>query len=546
MAMAVCYANVILHSMIKKVFSALLLLVMSLPLFAQQGEVFSVVGFTEKPFDMAARDERYKIIDGNGELFSIIKLAAATAGDDLLAYSFDFGLCESRVKSVDGEVWVYVQRNAMRAKIRRDGYNTVTYELPVTVQPGQVFEMTLQSAPKVVKKRYVLFKVYPADSKAQIFYKGEGDADYKPFSDGSVNDDGMLSNKLVLGRYYYKVVSKIYHSSEGVIELTDEDGTYTEAVTLKPNFGNVVLTAVEDGEIFIDGERKGVGSWTGKLSPGYYDVECRKENHRNGVESLEVKESDTTELVLKSPVPITGTLDIVSNPLEATVKIDGKECGKTPAQIKNLLVGYHEVEILKSGYKSSLLTVAIKENETTEQSVVLEKSAAVKDTPKTANTLRKNASRRQRSCAYVELAGSLGRLMDIGFNAGANFSMLNVEAYGYYGLQSGTFQLHSISPLSYGGKIGIALQAGNSFAFTPQFGVGAMMAWGENVRVTITTLSLGTRCEYFITKHLGLSITPEFTWGFESKTMNMLAEYSPIVKQWCNGFNMRLGFYYNF
>ena len=33
-------------------------------LFAQQGETFSVVDFTEKPFDTAARDERYRIIDG--------------------------------------------------------------------------------------------------------------------------------------------------------------------------------------------------------------------------------------------------------------------------------------------------------------------------------------------------------------------------------------------------------------------------------------------------------------------------------------------------
>ena len=108
---------------------------------AQKQPEFTVVSFEEKPFDTSARDERYKVVDGNGELFSIIKLVSYNAGDDLRAYSFDFGYCESRVKEVDGEVWLYVQRNAMRATIKRAGYRTLKYELSATVQPGKVYEI---------------------------------------------------------------------------------------------------------------------------------------------------------------------------------------------------------------------------------------------------------------------------------------------------------------------------------------------------------------------------------------------------------------------
>lgn len=531
----------------RQIILLLLFISYSVAAFAQQELEFSVTGFTEKPFDTAANDERYRIVDGNGNLFSIIKLVAATPGDDLRAYSFDFGYCESRIKSVDGEVWVYVQRNAMRAKIRREGYKSVTYELPTTVPSGKVYEMELSAAPKVVKKRYLLFKVLPNDSKAQIFYKAEGDADYQSFSDGLVDDEGMLSGKLVLGRYYYKVVSKIYHSSEGVVELTDEQGAFTETVTLRPNFGTVTLTAVDGCEIFVDGQSKGMSPWTGKLAPGFYDVECRKQNHRNGVESIEVKEGVINKFVLKSPVPVTGTLDIVSNPFEAIVRIDGKEYGKTPTVIENLLVGSHNVEISKTGYKEKLLTVAIKENETTEHSVVLEKSVAPKEPKKTTDISGKNASRRQGNSAYVELAGSVGRIMDIGLNAGAYFSMFNIEAYGYYGLQSGTYHSNTYSPVSYGGRIGYAIPVWKGFAFTPQFGVGAMMAWGrEYMRVTISTVSLGVRCECFFTNRLGLSITPEFTWGAESENMDMLIGACPDVKQWCDGFSTRFGLYFNF
>ena len=357
----------------KTLFATLLFFVFSQLLFAQQGETFSVVDFTEKPFDTAARDERYRIIDGNGELFSIIKLAAATAGDDLLAYSFDFGLCESRVKTVDGEVWVYVQRNAMRAKIRREGYNTVTYELPVTVQPGQVFEMTLQAAPKVIKKRYVIFKVQPADSKALVLFKADGEKDYRPFNVGQVNEEGMLSDKLVLGRYFYKITSQNYHPSEGIIELTDGREAFSETVTLRSNLARVTLDVDKDTEIFIDGESKGFGPWSGELAPGPYNVECRKENHMNSIESIEVRGGETMEFALKSPVPITGALDIMSNPLEATVTIDGKEYGKTPAVIDGVMIGMRKVTLSKDGYIANSFDVEIKEGKTTEKSVTLKK-----------------------------------------------------------------------------------------------------------------------------------------------------------------------------
>ena len=138
---------------------------------AQNLSEFNVVSFTEKPFDTTARDERYRIKDGNGELFSIIKLVSNNADDDLRAYSFDFGLPESRVKQVDGSVWVYVQRNAMRVTLKREGYKPVRYELPVTVQPGQVFEMVLTAEALPVYREILQFNIKPAGVKATVMYK---------------------------------------------------------------------------------------------------------------------------------------------------------------------------------------------------------------------------------------------------------------------------------------------------------------------------------------------------------------------------------------
>ena len=556
------------------------LLCSSAAIVAQNLREFSVTSFEEKPFDTAARDERYKIVDGNSSLFSIIKLVAATPGDDLRAYSFDFGMLESRVKSVDGDVWVYVQRNAMRVTIKRDGFRTVRYDLPVTVQPGQVFEMTLRATPIVVKKRHLLFQVAPADSKANIQFKAEGEKDFRTFGDGQVGDDGMLSDKLVLGRYYYKITSRNYHLSEGVIELSDEEGTFTETVTLRPNFGTVILTAAQGDGIFIDGDSIGTGTCTANLAPGYYNVECRKVGHRSVVESIEVKVGDTIDVALNSPVPITGALDVVSSPLKATITIDGKECGKTPAEINDLLIGSHSVELSKDGYVPQTLTVEVNEGKTTELNVTLkketvknpessprqvqevqvaekdkktEKTESVKKTRKEriAETARANLFRRQVSGAYLEVAGGAGHLMEAGLNMGCNLSMFNMELYGYYGLQSHTLysatREYAVSPVSFGGRVGVGIQAGKRMAFTPQLGVGGILVYGESIAASAATLSLGMRCELFFGKHFGMSLTPEYIYAVApTAAMQTLTEVSPTIKGWCTGFGARLGFHFNF
>ena len=348
--------------------------------FAQDLQEFSVVKFEEKPFDTSGKDERYKLQDGNGELFSIIKLLAATPDDDLSAYSLDFGYCEGRKKVVNGEVWWYVQRNAMRATIQREGFKQVKYELNATVQPGKVYEMTLLATPRVAKKRMLLFEVSPADSRAQVTYKAEGESDYKVFGDGMVDDGGMVADRLELGVYHYRIISKNYHPSEGRIELYDAPQKHTEKVTLRPNYGTLTLKAAAGAGIYIDGEKVGTGQWSGILSPGNYNVECQLQAHKNTVKTITVNEGDNLTVQLDAPTPITGTLSLKSSPLGATVTIDGKELGTTPEDFAGLLIGKHKITVSKSGYKSVSVDVEIKEGETAELCVTLEK--AVTETPK--------------------------------------------------------------------------------------------------------------------------------------------------------------------
>ena len=351
---------------------ALLLLAFSTTLFAQKQLQFYVLGFEEKPFDTAANDARYKIVDGNGDLFSIIKLRSESADDDLMAYKFDFGYCESRVKEVNGEVWLYVQRNAMRATIQRDGYKTVKYELDKTVQPGKVYEMVLSAEAQKVQKQMVLFTVNPADAQSTIMYKSNLPGAEESVL-GIIDANGQLAENLPLGTYTYRVISKNYHTSDGLLILDNVDETREENVVLRPKFATITLNAEPGVEIRIDGESKGYGTWTGPLNAGTYNIECSKASYKPSTEVLKVEEGKNETVTLKALTPILGALSVKSSPLGARISIDGTDYGKTPKNVNKLLIGTHNVVLTLDGYESVEKTVNVVEGTTEDLNVKLNK-----------------------------------------------------------------------------------------------------------------------------------------------------------------------------
>lgn len=74
----------------------------------------------------------------------------------------------------------------------------------------------------------------------------------------------------------------------------------------------------------------------------------------------------------QSPSHSTGSLAIVSHPVGANIKIDGKDYGKTPCNIRNLSVGRHTLSLMLDKYKKYTKPFEIQENKITEMNVELE------------------------------------------------------------------------------------------------------------------------------------------------------------------------------
>ena len=342
--------------------------------FAQQRLKFRVVDFSYDAFDQTARNERFKKIDGSGSPYAIVKVCSDNSDDDLREYRFNFGNMNHIVEDHDGELWLYVQKNAKTVTISRSGYATLHhYDLNTTIESGKTYRMKLSAQGPVIYTQMVMFTITPADSKARVTIMREGTEPAEEVF-GDIDETGGVANALECGTYTYKVTAMNYHSSEGRFTLDSQADIHEEKVILRPNGSNVTLSVTSNADIYINSIKRGTGSWTGMLKAGQYAVECRQANHRPSKQTISVEEGKDKTIQLTPPTPITGILAITSRPLGANIKIDSKDYGTSPKNITDILIGHHTIVISKDGYAPQTEDFDIAENETQRVNVTLEKS----------------------------------------------------------------------------------------------------------------------------------------------------------------------------
>ena len=340
----------------------------SVPLNGSNAKL-SIASFSLDQFDLTAKNEQYKKLDGNGTPFAIIKVTSSAPNDDLRAYQFNFGYMNHQVVEHNGELWVYVQRNAKSVTISRPGFNTISkYDLGTTIEAGRTYNLKLLLTAKTLPTQWVVFSVRPTDAEATIKITGNAK------TEEDMTADGEAAFSLPLGTYRYKITAEGYDETMGTFTLSDVTKTHEENVNLKSKFATITLIAANsDAIIYVDSEQKGRGKWTGRLNSGSYLVECRMPGHRASSQTITVQENKSATFTLQSPTPITGVLAISSLPLRANIIIDGKSYGQTPQNVAGLIIGNHSITIEKEGYSSKTQTFDIMEGQTTKLRVTLER-----------------------------------------------------------------------------------------------------------------------------------------------------------------------------
>ena len=245
-------------------------------------------------------------------------------------------------------------------------YGSVSHEQKIVVNSGNIsFRQNVNIAAS--EPQFVVFTVVPQSAVVII--------DGKHYT----LQDGSMSAVLASGRYDYTVTAVGYHSQSGTFTVSGE--TVTRNITLKSDSANVTLTAPGNAEIWVNGEKKGTGRWSGTLNSGVYIFEARKDGHRTAKLTKEITSTQPQQsYTLPAPTPILGGVAIASTPIGANVTIDGKMAGTTPLKLDNIFVGNHSVKITKMGYSDYTQTVTIDEGKTVTINTTLTKQTATSTT----------------------------------------------------------------------------------------------------------------------------------------------------------------------
>lgn len=193
-------------------------------------------------------------------------------------------------------------------------------------------------------------------------------------NDSLIGTAPIYRHTLIKGEYSVRIVKNLYKPYEEKIEII-EDQVKILSPDLEVDFATVSLSTVDDAELWVNGQYKGTGSWSGNLKTGSYTFEARKDKYHTQQISREITtQPPYQQYTLAPPVPITGNLKLKGVPDNAKVMLDGKKVTLPDnSEFNDLLIGRHSVEISKAGYKQFSQYVTVREGETTAINATLSK-----------------------------------------------------------------------------------------------------------------------------------------------------------------------------
>ena len=238
-------------------------------------------------------------------------------------------------------------------------YGNLTYNKQIEVNSSSIsFTQNVDTA--ATESQFVVFIVNPSNAIVMI--------GNQPYS----LQDGAMMEVLAAGTYNYTVTAAGYHSQSGTFSVAGEK--VEKHITLTADSAFVLLTAPDNAEIWINGTKRGNGTWRGTLNSGNYIFEARKAGHKSSKISQYIASNNAHQSFdLPAPTPIVGSLVVSGTPIAAEVTLDGKSIGTMPIKKDKLLVGSHTLTISKSGYQTETRTITIAEGKTTTENVALKK-----------------------------------------------------------------------------------------------------------------------------------------------------------------------------
>ena len=335
--------------MIKKYILLFWILLLTIPLFAQlevkQNSFKEVKGFVNINTD--------KMYDENDKPYAVLKIKTENISSKQRRELSFKGDAQTffEVEYKDGEVWLYISYYATYIKISHEEFSSTEFHFPFDMEPKKGYELTLvnKASPVINGWASLTIKTNP-EIRANIKLNGRDLNETTPYTNGMIPS----------GKYEIVLSKDRYKTTIHNIEILDGDKANVE-LTMPLDVAVITLTADNNTEVFIDGEYKQKGTWSGELYSGNHEIIYRKPRHKDEKLTILVDAGVPKKYELK-PEPINGVINVETEPSGASVYIDGIKYGNTPITINNVIIGDHELKLDKSGFGIVTKSFILEEN----------------------------------------------------------------------------------------------------------------------------------------------------------------------------------------
>ena len=504
----------------KRIVSILLLTVAVVTAGAQN---MKVLQFRLLENDLTATIQGTRKLDMNGETAALIKIQTPERG-----FSFDGGM-QGIVASEEhaGEIWLYVPRRAQKLIVQHPDYGVLRdYYYPINIEGGKTYEMLID----IGTGRYATITTGVA--KANVLIDGE-DCGVSP-----------VRKYLNYGRHTIKAVKDRFEGETTAVVTINQEATtndqqlfHVEMQDMSHLYGDVRVTVDNKADIFLNGQNMGTSVWQTQLREGNYTIETRKADSDPAMTSFTVKARQMNEVKANAPVAHTGWLHVYTRP--RNVKIAPWDVSET----MTLPVGTYQLEFTRKGYVTQNIEYTVRRNETTLDTVTLQRVTYVKPL-----AFYFGGGYTLRSLSGVSaIVGAVYQRHDL--QASYTFGLTESDVIYWSGdLNTGTkYKMQSI-----GVKYGYQFPLMRHLAITPQVGWYYNFLTANAAQTGNTTygdgassqaLSVGAKIVLVPMQHLYVFVAPEYMFAL-SKDKNFETITNSNVSG--DGFGVHVGLLVNF
>ena len=503
-----------------------------LGIVGMRAQDISVTEFYLDESDLTAN--RAAVMDQNGRKCALIRIQ--TTQKEFLFDVGSLGITKTEENHV-GEIWLWVPHGIKHISIRHQQLGSLSnYYFPEPIQRAHTYIMKITHEQVFVntyddtKKQKLSIKITPPNATLSL-------------NGMSVELDpkGEAIKEMAHGKFTYKIEAEGFYPKEGQI-IVDEQNHLLVVDGLNPIKGKLTVHVTPStADVHVDGRAVGQSIIEPiELPIGKHEVIVSAKGYKSEIRTVEITENQTMDVA----VTLSQIADytFASHPSDATVYVNGEFIGFTPCT-KEYATGFYTVKVAKTGYENY------------EESLSLSSS-----NPNVQISLKKTYNYRNEF--YVEGNVRAGTSTAFGASLGGYFSHVNVEASYLYGMgeseiiywsdnDTQPMASHYTPAMNVSAKIGYGIPIANRFRITPQIGmnclkltetmesdVGITPADGANIVSGLVSLRLSAA----IVDHLAISLSPEYSFAMlKSEGYTALAEVSPKIKNWGEGFNVKLG-----